>query len=225
MWYLIDLIIVAILLICVLIYSKRGFIKSVFGVVGFVVAVALAFALSGPLSNFTYENAVKPTVTTAIEGAISDTQGAIKDNIIEALPSFIKNNISDFNMDNSDFIASNIDTPETMAEKICESVVRPTATYLLEIIFFLILFIVLSIVLKFVVKILNKVFSFSIVGKLNSVLGGVIGIIMGVIFALIFTLVINLIVSLNGGFSIFTGDNINNTLLFKWIINQIPINL
>lgn len=223
MWYIIDLIIIAILLICVLIYSKRGFIKSIFGVVGFVAAVTLSFILSGPLSNLTYENVVEPAVSSAIEGAISDTQGAISDNMVDALPDFIKN-YDKIDLTNPDFFAS-IDTPEMMADKICESVVKPTATYILEIIFFLILFVVLSIVLKFVVKILNKMFSFSIIGKLNTALGGIIGVIMGVIFAIIFTLVINLIISFNGGFAIFTVDNINSTILFKSIINLIPINL
>ncbi len=223
MWFWIDLIIVAILLICVLIYAKRGFVKSVFGVVGFVAAVVFAFLFSGPLSNFTYEKAVEPAVSTAIEAAISNTQGAISDNITAALPDFIKNN-DKIDLTNPDFFAS-IDTPEMMADKICESVVKPTATYILEIVFFLILFIVLSIIFKFVTKLLNRVFSFSIIGKLNTALGGVIGAIMGVIFAILFTLIINLIVSLNGDFAFFTADNINSTLLFKSIINLIPINL
>lgn len=227
MTIVIDLIILAIVLVCVLIYAKRGFVKSVFGVVGFIAAIVLAFILSTPLSNFTYEKAIEPTVTTAIEKTLSDevanSTQALTDSVFDALPSFIKNNIDESSFSNINIL--DVDTTHSFAERICEDIIKPTAVSVLKVIFSLILFVVLSFVIKFLVKFLNKVFSFSIIGKLNTTLGAALGVIIGVIVAMVFVLAVNLIMSFSGGFFFFTPDNIGGTILFKFIIDSLRISI
>lgn len=223
MWLWIDLIIVAILLICIFIYAKRGFVKSIFGVIGFVAAIVLSFILSTPLSNFTYDKAIYPAVSTALTETISNTQTAVNESVLDALPDFLKQGVDFENIDFNN--VADIDTPQMMADKICENVVKPAAVNFLKIIFSLILFVVLSIVFKFIVKLLNKLFSFSVMGKLNATLGGVIGAVMGIIIAILFVLIINLIMSFNGDFAIFTSENINGTILYNFILNLLPIKL
>lgn len=220
---IIDLIIVSLILICVLIYAKRGFVKSVFGVLGFVAAIVLSFAFSSPLANLVYDKAVEPAICSVIETTIHDTTDDINSAVIETLPSFIKNNV-DFSNTNL-YNPADIDTPKMMAEKICNDFVEPTTLSLLKIIFSIILFVLLSIVIKFVVKLLNRVFSFSIIGKLNATLGGVLGAIIGIVFALLFVLIINLLIAFNGGFWIFTSDIIGSTFLFKQLLQLLPLGI
>ena len=227
MTILIDLIILAIILVCVLIYAKRGFVKSVFGVVGFVAAIVLAFMLSTPLSNFTYDKAIEPVVSTAIEKTLTEevanSTQALSENVIEALPSFIKNNINEESFSKIDIL--NVDTAHSFSEKICEDIVKPAAISVLKIIFSLVLFAILSIALKFLVKLINKVFSFSIIGKVNTTLGAALGVIIGIIVAVVFVLAVNLIISFSGEFLFFTPDNISGTILFRFIIGLLPINI
>ena len=227
MWYFLDLIICAIIFLCVVIYAKRGFVKSVFGIVAFVAAIILAFILSTPISNFTYDKVIEPTVSTAIENTINkqvaSSTEALTENVLDALPAFIRNNIDKGNISNINFL--DVDTAESLADKICETVVKPGAIYFLKIIISLILFIVLSFIFKFVVKLLNKVFSFSIIGKVNRTLGGIIGVIMGLVITLLFVLIVNVVVSVSDGFWIFTQETINQSKIFSFVLENLPINL
>ncbi len=227
MWLFLDLAVCIIILLCVIIYAKRGFVKSVFGIIAFVAAIVLAFMLSTPLSDFTYDKLIEPTVSTSIENTlvkqVTGTTEALNESVFDALPGFIKNNI-----DEKGFSAINIlevDTAKTIADKICESVVKPGATYFLKIIFSLILFIILSFVFKFVVKLLNKIFSFSIIGKVNKILGAIIGVIMGLVISMLFILMVNVVVSISGGFWCFTHDAIEQSKIFGLILEFLPIKL
>ena len=57
MWFILDLIIVAILVVFALLAAKKGFVKSVIEIAGFVLAIFLAFTLSSPATNFIYDKA------------------------------------------------------------------------------------------------------------------------------------------------------------------------
>lgn len=215
---LLDLIIIAIIGICTLLSAKKGFVKTVIRLVGLILALVLSVTFSGPLSEFTYSKAVEPAVISAIDGVVSDVvdgaEGAVKEQVYETLPEFIKNNIdiSDFEINNDGSIAKNI----------TESAVEPIALTLLRAVFSIFLFLVFSIVSGFLAKVLNKIFSFSILGKANRILGGVVGAVQGIIFAVIFVLVVTVIVSLSGGFLIFTPEAIDKTVLFNFIAKLLP---
>ncbi len=215
---ILDLIILALIAICTLISAKKGFVKTVISLVGWVLALVLSISLSGPLAELTYSKVVEPAVISAINGVVSDVvdgaEGAVKEEVYEALPDFIKNNIeiSEFEITNDGSIAKSI----------TESAVQPITCSLLRAIFSLLLFIVLSIAAGFLAKLLNKIFSFSILGKANKILGGVVGAVQGIIFAVIFVLVVTVIVSVSGGFLIFTPEAIDKTVLFNFISKLLP---
>ena len=216
--FVLDLIILAIIVVCALISAKKGFVKTIIRLVGWVLALVLSITFSGPLAELTYSKAVEPAVVSAIDGVVSEVvegaEGAVKEQVYETLPEFIKNNI-----DISEFEISN---DGSIAKSITESAVQPIATTLLRAIFSIILFIVLSIAAGFLAKVLNKIFSFSILGKANKILGGVVGAVQGIIFAVVFVLVVTVIVSLTGGFLIFTPEAIEKTVIFNLIAKLLP---
>ena len=55
MWFVIDLIILAIILLCTFLGYKKGLIGVVFKIISFFIAILLAFILSGPISNWIME--------------------------------------------------------------------------------------------------------------------------------------------------------------------------
>lgn len=216
MWFFIDLFVIAIIVLTVFIYAKRGFVRSLFGVIGFLVALVLAFMISTPISDFAYEKAIKPSVVSTLTESLVTNDGQINAATIKKIPKFISRGL---NLDNIEVF--DIDTPKTICERICDTNLKPRIMPFLKAVTSLILFVILSVVLKFVVNILNKLFSFSVIGKLNTVLGGTLGVIMGVIFAVVFVLVINLLITLFGKVAFFNTENINNTYIFKFILQQI----
>lgn len=218
MSFVLDLIILAIIVICIAVSAHKGFVKTIVGFVGMVLAIVLALSLSAPLANITYEKAVEPAVTSSISGVIGDienkAEGLVKEEVYENLPDFVKNNI--------DISELEISAGEDTAAAITESAIKPIAISFLKTIFSLILFVILIIAVKFLTKILNSIFSFSILGKANKILGGVLGLVQGLIVALIFILISNLLISLTGGFLIFTQKSVDESYLFSLVSKILP---
>lgn len=217
--YVIDLIIIAIIAICVLISAKRGFVKVVIEVVGFVAVCIFAFSVNMPLSEATYDKFIEPTIVKAVNASVEDTSLSTKDDVFNSLPSFLAENaenlgisIDSFYSKITDNVSSGVETAVTTAS---QDVIKPIFTKILGTIYAVVIILVLLFVVKILANLINKLFSFSIVGKTNRVLGGIIGLPKGIVFAIIFCLLISLIVSLSGGFLIFTPENIDKTILFK----------
>lgn len=219
----IDLILIGIILLCIYLSAKRGFVKVLIETVGFVAAIILAFTISSPLADITYDKIIEPPMIEAASNAVGENT---ETSALEALPGFIVNSFGDEISVFTEKIDQNLSQgTETAVRTASQQVVKPIATKLLGLLFTAILFLLLLVVVKFLAKFLNGIFSFSIVGNLNRTLGGVIGIIRGIIFVLIFCTVISIIISFTGKpFLIFSQENIENSVLFKFFTDIIPFN-
>jgi len=223
-----DLIVIAIITLCVLISAKRGFMKCLVETVGFVAAIVIAFTVSSPLADLAYDKIIEPPV---VKAAVNSLEKGAEDEIQNALPEIVVNKESSvFSFvvpeDFARSIKDNLSLgTETAVKTASQNIVRPIATKILGLLFAVILILVLSVLVKFLAKILNKVFSFSVIGKLNRTLGGVIGGVKGIAFAMIFCMVVSLILSVTGkSFLIFSNENIENSYLFKFLTDIVPFN-
>ena len=221
---ILDLILVAIIIVSVIISAKRGFVKVFVETVGFVAAVILAFTISTPLAELTYDKIIEPPVVKAAVNAAEDNAQA---DIKSALPEFL--------VDNKLFA----DTVDTFAEKFNEhisdgaeiavktasrDVVRPITVKIIGLFYSIILLVILMIIVKFLAKLLNSLFSFSIVGTLNHILGGFVGVFKGIIISMIFCMIISLLIYFTGkGIWIFSIENISNSFIFKFFTEFISI--
>ncbi|MBR4123272.1 MAG: CvpA family protein [Clostridia bacterium] len=217
--WILDLIILGIVLLTVLISAKKGFVKAVVETAGFIAAVMLAFTMSSPLAEVTYDKIIEPPILNAVEAS---TQSA-EDEAVSAIPNFITKNAERLGVSLEEFenkISNNVsDSVLTATKTASQEVLKPVATKILGLVYSVILVIILLVVVKFLAKIINKIFSFSIVGKLNRTLGGILGLVKGSVFAVLFCMIVALIMAFAGDFLIFTEENINNSYLFQLIIN------
>ena len=220
----IDLILIAVILLFVLTSAKRGFVKVLIETVGFIAAVIVAFTISTPLAELTYDKIIEPPV---IEAAVNAAGESAEHEAWNALPDFLINSDNAFFATTVNSFTEKItikisDGVENAVKNASREVVKPVATKLIGLLYSVILIIVLSIVAKFLAKILNKLFSFSFVGKINRTLGGVVGFVKGSVVAVILCAIISLILSFTGKpFLIFSEDTINQTYLFKFLSNII----
>ncbi|MBQ8203857.1 MAG: CvpA family protein [Clostridia bacterium] len=231
---ILDVIILAIVLLSVLLSAKRGFVKSIIEVAGFVAAIILAISVSGPLAEFTYDKVIEPSVIKIVEesAAASDehTEGnieAVADNIWNALPEFVRNNSVNSGINQDTFVDKiEIDTTDTvasMAQKASQTIARPIVTKMFSAFYAVVLMVVLLVIVKFIAKIVNPLFNFSIIGKLNRTLGGVLGLVKGILVSVVFCVAVSLIVSFTGnGFLCFTPEAIENSVIFSKIVSVIP---
>ena len=211
-----DLIVLAIIAVFALISAKRGFVRTLIEIVGFVLVLLLANSVSTPLADFTYDKAVEPSIIKSVENfEIQNSAGALDEMV---LPEFIttvigQETITDFQTKINENINNGIDTAVTTAS---QNVIKPLVTSFLSMFFVVVITIVLLFIVNLLAKLINKLFSFSVVGKLNRSLGAVLGGIKGIIISIVFCTLVALIVSLTeNGFLIFTKDAIENTFLFK----------
>ena len=238
---LLDLILVAIVFLCVKGGSKNGFAKTVVGFLGIFVALILATILANPLAKLTYDKAIEKPVHTAIAGVIEDhlanATSPIPDkeeftNVIneqiDKLPAFIKNavNFDENSEDYHDLFTLNDLNAEAISQSICDTYVKPAANSVLTVVFFVILFIVLALVIKIVAKALKIVNKIPLLGGLNALLGGVAGLLKGAIIVLIVNWAVVTIVGDNSSlFGIITPEVINSSLVMKNLAIINPLNL
>lgn len=215
MGFILDLIIVAIVVLSVILAAKKGFVKSVFNIAGFVAAIILSLTFSAPISDYMYEKTIEPVVIKSVEGMINDSEKLVSEKVFDNLPNFIKNTAERFNINEESLNV--VGNSSEVAQKISNDVVRPVAHSILKAIISIVLIIVLSILFKFLAKVLNKIFSFSIVGTLNRTLGGALGLVRGLTFVTIFVLAVNIIISFTGGFLFFTNESVEASNIFKLI--------
>ena len=234
MWILLDLIIVAFVAIYVFISARRGFVKTAIEFVGFALSIYLAFTIGGGISNSIYEKTIEPAVVNTAVNAVGETAGDGVDDAVDStwnsLPEYVTK------------LADNFDiTPDTLRETIKDaaigtnqvapiakqasaSILKPIVVPLIQTAVGVIIFVVLMFLVKLLAKVINRLFNIPIVGGLNKTLGAVLGFGKGVLVAAVVVIVINTIVSFSvDGFLFFTAENIENSMIFKFLAGFSPI--
>lgn len=223
---ILDLIVLAIIVITVLISAKRGFVRTLIELVGFIAAVFISFTISTPLANSTYDKIIEPsilsTVTSAVDTAADNSAAAAVDSFWNGMPEWIKGGIEKAGISKDSLggsITENIGNGvQAAVESTSQSVIKPAVTGSLALIYQVILLIILLALVKPLAKLINKLFSFSVIGTANRVLGGVVGVPKGIIYAVVFCLLITLAVSFTqNGFLIFTGEAMEKSLFFSFV--------
>lgn len=229
MSYILDGIIILIVLLGVFISAKKGFVRTLIEVAGFVAAIVVAFTLSSPLAGAAYDKLIEPSVIKTVESVVTDSAEnatTAVDTVWNKMPGFITES-SFFNL-SKDNVTATVQSQAAnegarLAQTVSDSFVEPAVTKLLSVIISVVLVVVLLSVVKILAKYLNKLFSFSVVGDINKTLGGLLGLVKGVAIAVIFCLVISLILSFTkNGFLIFTYDAINSSYIFKFLMGFSP---
>lgn len=229
MSFVLDAIIFLIILLFVFLSAKKGFVRTLIEVVGFVAAIVIAFSFSSPIANITYDKIIQPSVVKTVENVandgISSTTDAV-DAVWEKMPAFITES-SFFDLSKSNITATvqnqAAESSAQLAQNISDSFVKPVTTKLLSVLISVILVVILLFVVKILAKYINKLFTFSVVGDINKTLGGILGLVKGAAVAVIFCLVISLVLSFTkDGFLIFTYDAINASYIFKFLMGFSP---
>ncbi len=230
--FILDLIIVAIIAVAVLLTVKRGFVRSAVELAGFILAVILAFNLGPALAETTYENIIKEpvakTVENSLDSAVSEQVGSLSDKVWSGMPRFITENAEKFGISrdtmNSSLNSVTSDNTVDIALELTDNIVKPIAVAGLKVVFGFLIFIIVAILAKLLAKPINKLFSISFAGTINRLLGAVLGLGKGLIYSVIFCAIISIIVVFtDSGFLFFTKENIESSMLFKWLCDLNPI--
>ena len=188
----IDIILAVIIILPVILGIKRGFVKTVMGLVSVLIAICVSYILTPYLSPLCRDKIVEPYMRTPVESQIEsmlDASGETFDtesleNLSE-IPDVVKNICDTFGIDIQD-IKSNeeIDKQspdQSISDHITELILSRTA----YIIAFISVFIAAAIVLRIITIILCAICKMPILNSINRIAGAVFGFCFGGISAFV----------------------------------------
>ena len=227
MKYLLDIAVILIFLSCVTIGMKRGFIKTVAGVVALVVALAVSALFSTPAAQFLYDETVEPVVTATVVEQYEQAQGTALeklDNAYTALPSFVKSILAQTGVEDANDLANTIPmgTSTPMAESV-NTVVRPVVLPILKAVCSLALFILVYILASLLMRVLNLVTKLPMLKQLNKTLGLVGGVVSGVLWSMVAATAVQLVAATGILGDALTLQTVEQTALVNWLIGVNPL--
>ena len=224
---ILDLLIVALITVMILLGRRRGFIKTVSGVVVFVAALMLSTTLSAPVSGFLYDTFVEPPVLEELTVQVGEGSPAAAqlDAALERMPAFVTGRLSAGGVDSGAAILerlSGAQEGETVAQTIARQVVEPVVLPLMKAVSTLLLFLILLIVLTIVVKAVDLVAKLPLLKQLNKSLGVVAGLAQGLLWSFVLVTVLQLVANA-GWLDVITPAVLDKTLLLRWIDSINPM--
>lgn len=221
MAYIFDIVFLIIFAVIVIFSAKKGFIRSLFDLIGSIVAFVLARVLSSTFAPAAFDAVVRPVSEQYLASTLSDvgtTDYAVQvEQALSSIPESLSGVMEIIGI-NTDSILEKVSSANlqgnNLVESIMNTVVEPVGTAILQFVFTAILAVVLIFVIKIVVKVLDKVISkLPVINKFNSLLGAAFGVVRGVLIVA----VVAMLVSVVAGF-------INNDAFIQSVDSSIVVN-
>lgn len=221
MAYIVDIILLILFAVIIVSSAKKGFFRSLFDLIGSIVAFILARIFAGTLAPTVFDAIVKPGAEQYLASSLSSVGTTDYATQIEQALSSIPDSLSGLMQIMGVSAESLLDKVSSanlqgnnLVESIMNTLVEPIGTALLKFVFTAILSIVLIFAIKIFVKILDKIIGkLPIINKFNSLLGAAFGVLRGVIIVA----VIAMLISVVAGF-------INNEVFIQSVDNSIIVN-
>lgn len=180
MKYVFDIALIAVIVFFVFIGKKTGFVRCVLNLIKSVAAFILARFLSEYAAQFVFDKVIKESLAEKINEALIKNILPAKQAAWEAIPSFIRNMLSNAGIESENFLQiSSAGTSESMAASSVEAV-KSIIVPLISLILLILFFIIISLLLGIVIKLIDRFFDLPVLSALNAFLGALAGALLGV---------------------------------------------
>lgn len=216
MGIILDIILVLIVVVCILLAVKKGFVRSLIEVAGYVLAIVIAFSVSGMAAEYIYDNMINDVVVESVSTAIEENS----EKALDALPDYLVSLLEQTDFDIDTLLKDNNENAVDVAQRVSENMLKPLAVGIFKTIISVLVFIILMVVVKLLARIVNSFFKGAVLGTANKVLGASLGFVKGAVFAIVFSMIVYFVASLSeSDFLFFTNDAVNESVMAKYIIN------
>lgn len=178
----VDIIIVLIIALCVFVGYKRGLINVAVDILGFFIALIMAFVLYSPISNFVINNTeIKPTIQNAINDTVASYIIGEKEETedVEKAQEESNNSSQVINDYIAGFIEKEKQKIETTEIEIIDNVSENLAINIIKIAVGIIVFLIVKIGLLFVKKLAKVIAKLPIIKQFDKAGGVLYGILQG----------------------------------------------
>ncbi|GEM_PF-909628 len=231
---ILDIITIAILLISVISYARKGFVYSVVRLVGTVACWVVCSMYARPVAIYIYANYLQGRVEEAVAKNLHlfvkpgmETFSQSLDSLATELPGFIS---SLFRLKSGEYmeqwygyVVSTDGSNSALSGVIVDNMVSPIALSILNTVVFLVLFAVCSFGVDLLCSLVKGVRHIPVVGSLNFILGGCLGVVWGILYIYIISAVLWLMIAASGDtLSFIHTQDIHQSMLFKVIYTSAP---
>lgn len=201
-----DIVLLVILLVCIMVAAKRGFVLSLLEFAGFFLAGICALYLSGLIAPALYDRFFAQSVTQAIASQLPDLSGAATaaqqaQAVLQGLPDTVVQFAASFGI-NTASLTQKIGAADisgaALAQTLSESVAKPIVTALCRIVLFVVLILVLGIVFRILAAVIDRICRLPVLRTANAALGGVFGALKGLLVVLVAGVALQLLANLFG---------------------------
>lgn len=229
---ILDGIVLLVIALCAFVSWKRGFLRSLVGLVGTAASFFAAMIFSQPIAEKTYAallaDGIREAVKTGVEeyGMESFQTFVSKiDEILSYLPKLIANAVSaeleagSLEEWYASFVKAN---SGNIASALADNIVAPIVTACLQILAFCLLFLVCSLVIRLLAALLGGVRKAPLIGSCDALLGGVFGALRGMLYVFVAAAVLWLLMRMtNDGLPFLTQADAEKTVLFRWFFRAV----
>lgn len=222
MMYVFDGLIVLLFVLCVVLGYRRGFVRTVSGLLALMAALMVATLLSAPIAQWVYTRAVEPAVLDALEETITDgTLPAAErlDDALDQMPGYVTSLLEMNGIDSGEAIlkrVEDLDVGETAVRAIATRVIAPVMLRLLELVCSLVLFLLTYVLARILLRALDTLTRLPLIRQMNRFLGLLAGALDGVLWAVVAAQTLYALASLAVA-PWLTADMLDHTHLVAWL--------
>lgn len=229
---ILDLIFLAYFLLVCYVSAKKGFIRSLVEIIGFVLAAILAYWLSQSVAEYIYLHLFRPTVVSTVAGQLEQisSAGSIKeqmDIILSSAPPFFHEVAEAFGvstytigMQLSSWLGEGA---VSASQAIADGVIGPILTGISRIFILFLLFLMMAFLVKLAARFIDRLIGVFTGGLLNRLLGALLGAGKALLVTLVFCTLLSICVKIaDGEFSSFFHSQMETSILFSAVYYTNP---
>lgn len=184
MGYILDCIILAVCLICVLMGVRRGFIRSVVHFLGSIIAALLASALGGALAQWLFDTmfrgAMIEKINTSLQSLGTENAAAAASQVLASLPDFLVRALEEAGV-TLETVSHAINTQTGQAAGMVVDYLAPVFVNFLKVLAVIVLFFLLMTLVRLLAALVGDLLKLPILGELDGLLGGIFGFLLAMV--------------------------------------------
>ncbi len=184
MGYVLDGIIVAICLVCVMVGIRRGFIKSIVHFLGSIIAVCLSSVLGGMLAKWLFDTmfreAMVEKINTSLQGLGAENAGQAAEQILTQLPDFIVRALEEAGI-TAATISGGITAQSSQAAGMITDYLAPVFVSFLKVLAVIVLFFLFMTLVRILASMVGHMLRLPVLSQVDGLLGGVFGFLLALV--------------------------------------------
>ncbi len=178
----IDLLLVSVFIGGIIKGRNNGFVKTALSIVAAIVGILIAKEYCEPVALWIEEHFIRNAATNSITEVLSNHIGGTVQDVINALPAYIKNAAEFAGVEIESFVSGAITTEsignvsQSIYSSLSEFAIIPAA----KVVAFVLIYAIANVLFSIVISLVNNIFRLPILNGLNRILGMIVGGVKGV---------------------------------------------